>query len=211
MKKVHIVNSDWHYDSMWSSFGWDIVPLEANPDVIQFTGGSDVSPHLYGEKNVRSYCDASRDIYEQKIFNQFVRKVFFVGICRGGQFLNVMNGGRMWQHVDGHAIGRLHSVTDLRTGKSFMCTSTHHQMMRPSETAMLIAKGYNEHENEISQSYTDEFGTERASLITSPQDVEVLWYPNTQSLCFQPHPEWDDKGDTREYYKLLIARYYGEI
>jgi len=206
--KVYIVNSSWDYERMWQSKGHIVVASLEMADLVQFTGGADVSPELYGEKNVRSYCDANRDKNEQKIFSWCVENNKpMVGICRGGQFLNVMNGGKMWQHVDGHATGHTHSVVDQLTKKAYECTSTHHQMMRISHTEEVECVGVagerlttmKVNDKETINSY--EFGS---------GDVEVLYYPTTHSLCFQPHPEFG-AGECEDYYFLLIERYFGDL
>src|SRR5438309_1359385 len=57
------------------------------------------------------------------------------GICRGSQFLNVMAGGRLCQHLDGH--GSWHDM-ETSDGRSFEVSSTHHQMMLPPEGAKVI-------------------------------------------------------------------------
>ncbi len=202
--KVYIINSSWDYEHMWASRGHLVVSSLEQADLVQFTGGSDVSPHLYGEKNVRSHCDASRDIYEQKIFEQ-CRALGkpMVGICRGGQFLNVMNGGKMWQHVDGHIIP--HNITDQLTNDVYKCTSTHHQMMRPNTGAKVVGLS----SVRISNSFENALGV-FADGDFYDGDCEVLYYPTTKSLCFQPHPEFG-AGECQDYYFILIERYYGGL
>ncbi len=204
---VYIVNSSWDYEKMWTSRGHNVVSSLELADLVQFTGGSDVSPELYGEKNVRSYCDANRDKYEQKIFNH-CREVgkAMVGICRGGQFLNVMNGGKMWQHVSNHAIGGTHVVYDHESELTYLCTSTHHQMMIPGLLAEVVGQGI-----ALCRSYQSEGGVYTPDDLGNDElDVEVVWYEDTHSLCFQPHPELDD-GECQEYFFILIERYYGEL
>lgn len=50
-----------------------------------------------------------------------------VGICRGAQFLNVMAGGKMIQHVEGHAIHGTHEivVTDVYGGVKLIKSPLH--------------------------------------------------------------------------------------
>lgn len=206
MKKVYIVNSSWDYENMWTSMGYEVVSSLEKADIVQFTGGADVSPHLYGEVNVRSWCDANRDIYEQKIFKQVLKMGLpMVGICRGGQFLNVMNGGKMWQHVDGHAIGGTHGVYDYELDKHFQCTSTHHQMMRPAVNSDVRLVGG------ASDNRATVFVNEEGSFVENDwydADCEVLFYPTTNCLCFQPHPEFEE-GECRDYFSILVRRYFG--
>ena len=68
-----------------------------------------------------------------------------VGICRGGQFLNVMSGGSMWQDVNNHT--KPHRVINYDTFNTypFMVSSTHHQMMDPSsEGEILLVSEHND-------------------------------------------------------------------
>jgi gamma-glutamyl-gamma-aminobutyrate hydrolase PuuD len=103
------------------------------------------------------------------------------GICRGGQFLNVMNGGKMWQHVNNHAMAGVHPAENIKTGEVIDVTSTHHQMMRPSEQGVILLTA--------SLSTRKETATERV-LGKKESDIESVFYPKTNNLCFQPHPEY---------------------
>ena len=205
VRKVYIENSDLYYDKMFKGRGWEVVrsPLEA--DLIQFTGGEDVDPSLYGEeKHSTTRSNPRRDSHESHLFRQVVGKIPLAGICRGGQFLNVMSGGRMWQHVDSHEeddhrtnfTGR-HEEDDVKV------TSSHHQMMRPSSEGEIIGVA--------NRSNFKETATEGAP--SQPyEDVEAVYYPNTNSLCFQPHPEWvgEDHPCQEVYFKLIEAYLFKE-
>jgi len=101
-KKVLIVGGDSIIANMFSKRGWDVTTNTLDPsiDLVQFTGGEDVTPSLYGEQaHAATSCNPARDDREAKIFLSFKNKVPMAGICRGAQFLNVMNKGSMWQHV----------------------------------------------------------------------------------------------------------------
>jgi len=141
MPKVYIVGTDYSIANMFLRQGWTIVTyIDENIDLIQFTGGEDVDPSYYQEtKHPRTYSNPRRDAAEAAIYHEWVGKVPMAGICRGGQFLNVMNGGKMWQHVNNHAIGGLHEAYCHVTENFLFVTSTHHQMMRPAENAEIIA------------------------------------------------------------------------
>jgi len=55
-------------------------------DVILFTGGEDVDPHLYGEKTHKyTYCTPQRDAYEIYEYEQSLcfPNTLRVGVCRG--------------------------------------------------------------------------------------------------------------------------------
>ena len=199
---IFIINGGRDYQNLFLNRGHAIVSDMNQADLVVFTGGEDVSPHLYDEeKHPQSYCSLERDSIESKLFNVALKlEKPMVGICRGGQFLNVMSGGKMYQHVTNHC--RSHLLVDGELGTSVYVSSTHHQMMRPSGDAIVVATadegGYKEHmENGIINRVTDE------------DDVEVVFYPKTRCLCFQPHPEFDNPiyEDMRAYFFMLINRY----
>lgn len=182
-KKVFIVGQDNLSESMFIKRGWTPVNyIDENIDLIQFTGGEDVDPSYYKEaRHPRTFSNPRRDAAESVIYHEWVGKVPMAGICRGGQFLNVMNGGKMWQHVDHHGLQGTHEATDLRTGEVFRVTSTHHQMMQPGEWAdvWLVAK-----ESTVKWTAVASYAGD-----VEP-DYEGIFYPVTNCLCFQPHPEY---------------------
>ena len=163
-------------------------------DIIIFSGGTDISVTMYGEfvshaKTQRP--DKLRDSLETKIFNaSLAKKKVLVGVCRGAQLLNVLNGGLLWQHVDNHT-GTTH-VIKYKNEKSeefgVMVTSDHHQMMRPAKHGRILGWC-----NKKTIWCT---GTEN-NPVTEDIDIdpEIVWYPRTRSLCYQPHPEWGLASD----------------
>lgn len=208
---VFIVGGGYNYARMYLQFGDTIVDNIKDADIVQFTGGADVTPAMYGEHTHRStYFSQRRDMYETDVFKDATALgKFCVGICRGGQFLNVVNGGTMWQDVDGHAIHGTHGVLDIHTGRIIPCTSTHHQMMKKGEKGILVAQSAE------MLSSSKRFMT---GLHQEPQEqiargvaieTESVYYPETRSLCFQPHPEIVRQGHPcQEYFFELLGRYY---
>ncbi|MGL5564846.1 MAG: gamma-glutamyl-gamma-aminobutyrate hydrolase family protein [Plesiomonas sp.] len=199
-KKVYVVGGGMAVCQAFLNAGFKLIDTIKGADLVCFTGGEDVSPELYGEKNVKSYVSQHRDMREMWDF-QVARAngVPCVGICRGGQFLNVMSGGRMWQDVDNHGISGhgTHEITCSFTGEKHNVSSTHHQMMRPSEQGNVLAvanrSGYKEDDKGVHEMGPDD------------RDVEVVFYPHTNSLCFQPHPEFFGPGhDCFDYFFTLI-------
>lgn len=178
-----------------------------NADIVCFTGGEDVDPALYGEKNlvyrgrIMSGINKDRDDLDLRVFGYAGDKVK-VGICRGGQFLNVVNGGKMWQHVTGHA-GGPHNLVDTITGAVYQVTSTHHQMMRPGEGGFVLAVA---REAGMKLADGDEWHIEhdRKTRKEDLDDVEVVWYEDSKSLCFQPHPEFGGAQQCTDYFFELL-------
>lgn len=175
-------------------------------DVLVFTGGVDVDPWLYGEEpHPTTFYSPARDDREVAIYQAALRRgVRMCGICRGSQFLTVMNGGLLVQHIDNHGIPGTHQVRDMSgiVGGDVGVTSTHHQMMYPfnlaSDTYQILA----------GCSITDKVQGMPDGYDDLPLDVEAVWYPNTKCLCVQFHPEYMPKdSDGYKYYQALLSAF----
>lgn len=231
MKSVYIVGGDRLIERMFTKNGWLCTDVSEDADLICFTGGSDVNPFMYGEDVHRTTrYDAGRDVREAEVFKKFQDKPK-VGICRGSQFLNVMSGGSLWQDVNNHAIGGTHDcfyltvdVYDYDWKKKFpkeaeqgslykqdgtgvleshKVTSTHHQMMRPKKTTSELW-GF-----AFMSTYRDR-GDQHHKFTNfdySP-DVEIVFYRDTKSLCFQPHPEYGVKS-CEDLFFTCLKRAFG--
>lgn len=202
MRKVYVVGGDLSVCRMFQEMGWDVVRNYSivSPDLMCFTGGADVQPYLYGEHNVASYVDRRRDDAEIEMYN-FAKGlgIPMVGICRGGQFLNVMEGGKMYQDVDNHTAS--HSLTLVETGEAFKVTSTHHQMMRPAPHGKVLAIAELTTQR-VSGSLLDENKRIVLDVDKTSPDTEVVQYGNV--LCFQPHPEYRTVDDTLSLFSRLL-------
>ena len=197
MKKVYVVGGGYAYERMFKQAGFALAPSMQEADLLCFTGGADVSPELYGEDNVGSYCSPERDKYEEQVFDwAYAHDVPMVGICRGGQFLNVMNGGKMWQDVDNHAISGTHKAVCKYWGE-IMVSSTHHQMMRAGDDGeVLVTANLSTYRNNAEGLFD-----------TDSNDVEVVHYKETKSLCYQPHPEIVNEGhQCRKHFLMLVDK-----
>lgn len=211
MKNVYIENADGAYAKMWRRWGYTVVDDISKASVVQFTGGSDVSPHLYGETmHPATTSNRQRDDKCMVLFSYAVRnKIPMAGICRGGQFLNVMNGGSMHQHCDGHAIRGTHKATIRESGLIVDVTSTHHQIMRPSKGGIILMDSlplgtYKEGMT------SDKEGVFSVTDRKDEDDVEAVYYENTNSLCYQPHPEWcEESSSCVQAYKSFLRNYLG--
>lgn len=169
-------------------------------DLVVFTGGADVNPEMYGEVRLDGTgIDRSRDGRDNAVFD-FYDKVPKVGICRGSQYLNVKNGGKLWQHVNNH--GRYHDLTNLLKipGTPFdydtkvHVSSTHHQMMIPPEHGTVIGIA--------AEATVFKGGVPR----DNPEfDTEVVYFQDTNTLCCQFHPEYlPTQSDCQKYFFSLL-------
>lgn len=80
----------------------DIGQLDSMIDGYLFTGGHDVDSHMYGEEPlpVCGTCCHERDILEKEIYG--IAKAEdkpVLGICRGIQLINVLQGGTLYQDL----------------------------------------------------------------------------------------------------------------
>lgn len=199
MPRVYIEAGSQDYYNLFTSFGFEVVAELPFADLVCFTGGADVSPALYNAKTHQlTHPWPARDAREQALFKQcMARNIPMVGVCRGGQFLNVMSGGSMYQDVGGHV--RPHLITDVESGSQIWVSSTHHQMMMPGPDAEVVAYA------SLGQ-YREWYEGTVFKRDNSNTDYEVLFYPSTNALCFQPHPEFAGKDyeGMQEYFFRLI-------
>ncbi len=201
--KVYVENADPLISRMFVlEFGAQIVKdYQSGVDLVVFSGGTDVDPTYYGEPNRFSdEPDVERDSACYHLFKWCeANDVPMIGICRGSQFLNVMNGGSLWQDVDNHC-GNHYVYTDM--GMVYEVTSTHHQMMIPGLGARLVAWAHESRNRKSARSVEANF---------SQPDPEVLYYEATRSLCFQPHPEYGGYDETLYFFKECMESFgYGK-
>jgi gamma-glutamyl-gamma-aminobutyrate hydrolase PuuD len=176
-----------------------------NVDIIVFNGGADIGTSIYGEKPIDRgipEMPSVRDAAEIAIFKAVERSpTLKVGICRGAQLLNCLNGGKLWQHVDNH--GRDHMMLVPETGEMMQITSTHHQMMKHGEGAVVIGLS-----DEARHKYSD--GVEKRVDDQLFSDMEILYYPATNTLCIQGHPEYVPGSRFASFCLELINKYVKE-
>jgi len=206
---VYVVNDyDDSYGNMYFAKGWNVTNNFNDASLIQFTGGEDVSPFFYGQNTHKTTQHSpARDMKEKVMYAAAVQnEKSIVGICRGGQFLNVMCGGDMWQDVDGH-LGA-HEAKDLESGANIKVTSTHHQMMIPNmkveHEILMIANRSNKR---IRMSQIVENDKYNISYFGYHEDTEAVFYPENKVLCFQPHPEFMNQDDLSDLFFGYIDKY----
>ena len=201
--RVYVVGGGYPYIKMFFDEGFVGARSVEDADIVCFTGGEDVSPVYYGERLLaKTSCNPLRDAEEFAVWEEaeaLGRPK--VGICRGAQFLNVMNGGKLWQDVNNHTAQ--HEVKIVSTGEIIgQQTSTHHQMMRPSDSGEVLAVA-------CEATYKHAESTLETREEPGWDDVEAVWYPDTQSLCFQPHPEHLEGPCRRLFFNLIDDYIWG--
>ena len=213
--KVLVVAGDGAADvkRMFESENWIVTNDIDEADLVQFVGGADVDPGMYGQRlHKTTFSDIGRDAREEEIYKMALdRGIPMAGICRGGQFLNVMNGGTMHQDVDGHNRGN-HQAWLAGAVLPITVTSTHHQMMEPNwEECQILMKAkqssVKRRMSDLSSVTNVEYAIHVDNKGVKATDIEALYYPGTHCLCFQPHPEYGNANETKEVYFIFLERY----
>ncbi|QIG69856.1 putative peptidase C26 family protein [Rhizobium phage RHph_I3_11] len=192
---VFVVGGDRMISSMFFERGYMIEKRQQEADIICFIGGWDINPQLYGQKvNPEAHVnvDESDDVRDIEAWKKSTHQQVKVGICRGGQFLNAMSGGKLYQHVSGHT--QEHKVYDVIWGKELRVASSHHQMMIPSASGEILA---------YAEDLGSNFMTDKGLVEKPAQEAEVVWYQGTKSLCYQGHPEWNPTQGRDYFFDLL--------
>lgn len=190
-------------------YGLQQVHTPDEADIIIWNGGEDIGTSIYGEQpqmNGIPHKPSARDLEEIAMFNKFKGRPhqLLLGICRGSQLLNCLNGGKLYQDVNNH--GGTHEMVDLDTKEVLKVTSTHHQQMRPNPKEGHVIGVSSESTRKLSGANGIEnfkpwhFGHREGV------DVEIVWYPKTHTLCIQGHPEYTPISRFATYTRDLITK-----
>jgi gamma-glutamyl-gamma-aminobutyrate hydrolase PuuD len=186
--------------------------VNTTPYLILFTGGEDVSTSFYGESRGK-YTDRPneiRDKNESLLFEGYrFTKIPKLGICRGGQLLCIKNGGKLIQHVEGHNQDHVTSFNlDIENINShslnYPTPSDHHQMMYPYNLKKNQYKILGWSRKYMSNIYLNG-NNEQYDLPDIFFEPEVIYFPKTNSLSIQYHPEYSRCNiKTKEWTAKLI-------
>lgn len=208
--KIFVVGGATHYANFIK--GASLVDKLEDADVVLFTGGEDVTPSFYGcEQHRYTSCNLARDIREKKVFDSVKPHQICLGICRGSQFLCVMNGGLLVQHCTNHAIGSTHGIVSTDNKYLFEITSTHHQMQYPfnlnKDDYELLFTSY----ERLSSKY------EGQSIDCDPicryGEPEIVLYHKKdlpKCLAVQGHPEMIPNSPVAEMISNLVNKLVNE-
>lgn len=192
--KVFVLNGAFYGNvvHMFAHAGAEKANSVETADIVVFIGGDDVSPELYNQKKVQGvgvHTDGERDTVEEFFYRKAValKKPMF-GICRGAQFLHVMNGGKLWQHVNNHG-GRNHTIVDIEMDCELEATSIHHQMLQDSPDLTVVAVTRDQVASIFQDADLSINLTAKGSNAESEMEIEAGCYENTLCFFVQGHPE----------------------
>ena len=211
-KKIGISYTRTHFDNYWNWITTEdmqddlelvLLSFEQNNsediykcDGFILTGGVDVHPDFYNGKPIYNNSPGTfqpeRDVFEEKIYRYSQeKKLPVLGICRGMQLINVLEGGKLIQDLDNgnerhkkeesdkeHGIAPregtlLYTITNSSQG---IVNSAHHQAIDPDALGSnLIVNAYDDDE------------TDNVNII---EGLEFIDKSNKAfMLCVQWHPE----------------------
>lgn len=202
---IVVVGSKYYAKPIWhiADVTSDTKRLFKSPEkvsLVMFTGGEDIHPYFYEGVDPNNLCMTcfGRDRAEKEIF-EFCTKhsIKMTGICRGIQFLNVMAGGFMYQHITNHA-GVLHGTYFPYDSTVREVTSTHHQLVGLPNSSIPIAWSHPKR----SDIYIGPFGNKKES---PEYEIEAAIFPNINAMGVQYHPELLGRKDPcRIHYGQMI-------
>lgn len=178
--RVYVEEHDFLTEKMFKEHGHKCVNKAESAQVIVFVGGADVNPALYGEDpHPFTNYSVERDLRSIHLHNTAASlNLPMVGICRGAQFLTVMQGGKLIQHIENHAIKGTHWIVPVGgfITEEFEVSSTHHQAMIPKNKEEIIAYS-------------------KDGIVEITQSLDLKY------TCVQGHPEHMKKGHKfREWF-----------
>jgi putative glutamine amidotransferase len=174
-------------------------------DIVFFAGGPDVSPDLYGETKHHSTCfsPALDKEYMAAYAECYENGIPMVGICRGAQFLHVMQpGGKLYQDVDGH-MGD-HAIWDCFEQVTIPASSVHHQMVMDNTAngMKILATASGKSTRRAINQTTTETG--------KVADIEAYFYRDSVCLGIQGHPEYRGYPEFSDWSFKQIQKYFCE-
>ncbi len=152
--------------------------------IVVFTGGVDVDPALYGcTENIHPQVDTpdpAREKRDMEVYKTCLDNgIPMFGVCRGAQFLHVMNGGKLYQHVTNHT--GAHDMWDIKSRRTFKVSSVHHQMVVKNNDMTILGDCSKPSEKWLNATEKD---------LRHGMDVEAFYYRDTDCFGVQGHPEY---------------------
>jgi len=144
----------------------EVVKNVSDYDLIIFTGGADISPEIYGQKNRYSSYSEKRDKIELKVLEESIKlNKKILGVCRGHQLINAYLGGMLVQDIyrvlnkshkgfhelifteekslvkDSYkgGVNSMHHQGVIKPGKNLIVTSVYEDVIESTESENIIS------------------------------------------------------------------------
>jgi GMP synthase-like glutamine amidotransferase len=183
------------------------IALGEDIDALVIWGGGDISPTLYNS-GVAKWCGASEQLSRNDriesgaVAAAITRGIPIIGVCRGAQLCCAMAGGKLIQHVDGHAGGG-HEITG-KDGAKVITSSVHHQMMYPWDVEHELIAWSSTRRSRVYQTDIDDIDPVASEKV----EPEIVWFPKIKALAIQGHPEFMREDDPFVQYCMQLVDQY---
>jgi putative glutamine amidotransferase len=184
-------------------------------DGFVLTGGVDIDPSFYGglnEYNYKPEFQIERDRFEEKIFKHAkTSRLPLLGICRGLQLVNVLQGGNLVQDLDEqNEIHKKEDETDKEHDIRIEGSSLLHEI-----TGLDFGKVNSAHHQAVMPHIIGDDLTINAISASGEKTIEGLEYKDKSDkgfmLCVQWHPERMTDREQNPFSKKIKSRFIEEI
>jgi anthranilate/para-aminobenzoate synthase component II len=212
-RKVYVVGGDHSYCNFL--IGYEIVSRMEDATLVMLTGGSDVSPELYGKKAHPTTSPYPRRDREEVAEFKRAKNLGLpmIGICRGAQAICCFSGGLLVQDMSHKYIHQI----ETNDGRKLVCNSMHHQMQYPfnlpADQYEVIAWAINEDGGHKLSPYA--FGESDLDDMSGVKEIEIAYYYGNGHRClaiqchpeclYPPREEW--QATFLDYCRELIVKY----
>ena len=169
-------------------------------DGLLLTGGTDLNPKLYDRDphQANDLPDDPRDALEQRLLTSALeRDLPVLAICRGMQLFNVVHGGTLEQHIEGHrqpGVSGAHRI-DVEAGTRLaeaigpgphVVNSRHHQIVdrvgSPLRVSARSGEGYAEALERSDRKFAVAVQWHPEDLVDSRPEAKLLFQAFADSL-----------------------------
>ncbi|HVM90045.1 MAG TPA: aldehyde dehydrogenase family protein [Puia sp.] len=230
-KRIGISFTKTNFENYWNWFTKDdlkndveLVELsfeKMNTDEIYtcdgfiLTGGVDVEPSLYNQSHVYANAPDSfqieRDFFEKEIFEYSQqRRLPLLGICRGMQLVNTLQGGKLVQDLDAYNEIHKREEADKQHEVEVENGSLMNEIVGASSGFINSAHHQAIHKNELGQNL-------KPNAFSASEDgtIEGLEFEDKSGkgfmLCVQWHPERMEKKEGNPFSKNIKERFLQEV
>ncbi|MBS1947230.1 MAG: aldehyde dehydrogenase family protein [Bacteroidetes bacterium] len=184
-------------------------------DGFILTGGVDVEPSLYGYSalydNAPGTFQMERDFFEKEIFEYSQQqKLPLLGICRGMQLVNTLQGGKLIQDLGEHNKTHKREEADKQHEVKTERNTLMHEIAGTTMGSINSAHHQAIHKNELGKNLKP-----NAYSVSADGTIEGLEFEDKSDkgfmLCVQWHPERIEGKEQNPFSENIKKRFLQEI
>ncbi|MEM4711382.1 MAG: gamma-glutamyl-gamma-aminobutyrate hydrolase family protein [Candidatus Woesearchaeota archaeon] len=198
-------------------------------DILIVPGGNDVNPHRYLKNDEKIDINVGKpNVFYEDLDLKFLSKWLklgkpTLGICRGMQTINVLLGGTLYQHIEGHKQTEERNITRYETKvlnidnriEYIKINSFHHQSIKDlAEELEIIAWGRTyvgcpslDDKNKLETEWEVKTGKNSYKTEKYPVIIEGFKHKTLPIIGVQWHPEEFNCKFTLSYINKFIEDY----